>query len=108
MASGFVTGDGSLIGVSGTRPTITRTGPGVYSFDINLGGGGCPLISLTSYGHSKTVYWYGGGCGGGWFGTNVHVEGGEDASWSYLIVGFDSTAEASALGEEAIEFTTAD
>ena len=94
MASGIVNGDGSLAATTGAVPTVSHVGPGIYQFDLALGGVGCPVPSLTPIGHFDTMAFGGGGCGSGVISTEIRKGSGTDGSWGYQVIGYAGGAGA--------------
>ena len=49
MSNGVVTENGTIAISAGARPTITRTGPGRYSFELSGFGTARPLPSINAF-----------------------------------------------------------
>ena len=98
VATGLVNPDGTLLAgsTSGPVPTITRTGPGAYTFAISGLGTGCTLPQLTGYGTATSIFFGGGSCGGGSISTGVFTGDGNDQFWAYMVVGVGAGSSARA------------
>jgi hypothetical protein len=84
-ATGFVLGDGTVQAFSGPAPTVTRNGPGNYTFTINVANA-CFVPSFNPWAGNFTVSGNGGGCPNGTVTTTVSTGDGQDHIFSYLAV----------------------
>jgi hypothetical protein len=84
-ATGFVLGDGSVSAISGPAPTVTRNGPGSYTFSIDVAGA-CFVPSFGPWGGNFTISGNGGGCANGEVSTIVSTGDGQDHIFTYLAV----------------------
>ncbi len=94
VATGLVNDSGAILLSSGPVPTIERTSAGHYSFSISgLGTATCPVPQFTGFDDNgagvaaSRSTWE---CGEGAFSTVVVSETGQDANWSYMLVGTDA------------------
>jgi Collagen triple helix repeat (20 copies) len=94
VATGLVGPDGTVGFTQGPVPTVERTALGTYSFSITGMGSGCLTPQLTGYYTTQTIYFGGGSCSAGGLTTTVFTGDGNDAPWSYTIVGVGSSSGA--------------
>lgn len=84
-ATGFVEPNGTVTRISGPAPTVTRTGPGVYTFTINVAGA-CFVPIFNPWAANVVLWGNGGGCSGGNVTTTVSTGDSKDHGFSYLAV----------------------
>jgi Collagen triple helix repeat (20 copies) len=96
MATGIVMANGSIQSgtESGPVPTITRTGPGVYTFRLEGLGDACVLPQFQVQASYEEVTFDGGYCFGGGIDTVVTIDGGVDRNWTYMAIGHPASAAA--------------
>ncbi len=90
VLSALVEPDGTIYYISkslGTNLTVTHTASGQYGIVLSGFGGACPIPTLTPYGVSAAMYWFGGSCGGGTQTTTVYTGNGQNEYWSIAAVG---------------------
>ena len=101
IASGVVASSGVVFATQGPVPTVTHVASGQYGISITLGQR-CPVPTLSPYQNSDVISWgYGGGCGGGFFASQVRTSSGADLAWSYHFLGEEVSALTARSAESA-------
>jgi len=105
-ASGVVNADGTfLVAPLWPNVTVSRSGPGVYVFNVSGFGSGCPLPAMNAFAQTFMIL-DGGSCGGGRVvNTNVRTGDGQDHPWAFTVVG-STPPPAAAVARRAATKTT--